>query len=89
MFAAGIFDNAGKSVAPANALSAVSSTSQQRTGDTFAPWAHIYFPDVYTSVWPPVTLKAVAGDRGSSGVKQVTFKYYLDGQWHTIGSDSN
>jgi mannan endo-1,4-beta-mannosidase len=87
-FTADVFDKAGNSVAPASLVGGIFYEAAA-AGDTFTPWSHIYSPDVYTSVWPLVTLRAIAGDRGSSGVKKVTFKYYLDGQWHTIGSDSN
>jgi hypothetical protein len=86
-FIAYIYDNATNMMYPGCLVNPVFYESAAN-GDIFLPWSHIYSPDVYTSVWPPVTLKAVAGDRGSSGVKKVTFKYYLGGQWHTIGSDS-
>jgi hypothetical protein len=86
-FAAGIYDNAGYSLPPANTIVSGVFYESVANGDTFAPWANVYFPDVYTPVWAPVTLKAVAGDRGSSGVKLVVFSYYLDGQWYTICYD--
>ncbi len=83
---ADVFDNAGKSATPVSWLGGIVYESSSG-GDTFDPWCHIYDPDVYTSIASPVTLSAVAGDRGSGGVSQVTFRYYQDGSWHTISSD--
>jgi hypothetical protein len=88
LFTVDVFDNVGNSVTPVSFIGGIFYEAAA-AGDTFAPWSHIYSPDVYTSLWPLVTLRAIAGDRGSSGISEVTFKYYLDGQWHAIGSDSN
>lgn len=82
-----VFDNAGNSVAPASITSGIVFESASK-GDVFDPWCHINTPDAYTSITPLMTLSAVAGDQGSSGVDEVTFKYYWNGSWHIIGSDS-
>lgn len=85
-FSAYVIDNAGKTMFPGCLVGGI--FYEAAAGDTFAPWSHIYSPDVYTSVWSAATIRAIAGDRGSSGISEVTFKYYMDGQWHIIGSDS-